>query len=145
MIVVLREVSYRSLGVSHLCVRVCVCVHPHTCVLALEDDWYQYVKVIKTHLVVFYAIFFFFYSWLWFITVRGYRIKSAKRKSTRARVQESSKCEASSGLLHVQSREAPLSWHQCMITCMEYCQSQLPIESLCLEFLFGFRHLGRVD
>ena len=28
--------------------------------LALEDDWYQYVKVIKTHLVVFYAIFFFF-------------------------------------------------------------------------------------
>ena len=52
MIVVLREVSYRSLGVSHLCVCVCVGVHPRTCVLALGDDWYQYVK---THLVVFYA------------------------------------------------------------------------------------------
>ena len=34
---------------------VCVCVHPRICVLALRDDWYQYVKVIKTHLVVFYA------------------------------------------------------------------------------------------
>ena len=37
-----------------VCVCVCVCASTHMCV-ALGDDWYQYVKVIKTHLVVFYA------------------------------------------------------------------------------------------
>lgn len=85
------------------------------------------------------------HSWLWFITVKGYRIKSAQGKSTGGRVHESSKCGASSCPLPVESWETPLSWHQCMITCMEYCQPQQPIESWCLEFLFGFRHLGRVD
>lgn len=51
--------------------------------------------------------------WLWFITVKRYKLKSAKGRSTKGRVQESSKCGGSSFPLSVESWAPLLSWHQC--------------------------------
>lgn len=63
------------------------------------------------------------HSWLWFITAKGYRLKSAKEGAW-VQVQESSKHRASSWPLPMGSWVAPPSQQRWVTVSMEYCQPE---------------------